>query len=73
MIALLNAENLQKGRHSERSARIRHLYDPLVQTIADVLRRGEQVGIFRPLDQNGGNGTSVRCRCVTTTRPLCSS
>ena len=47
VIALLNAENLQKGRHIERSARIRDLYDPLVQTIADVLRRGEQVGIFR--------------------------
>jgi hypothetical protein len=47
VIALLNAENLQKG-HRERSARIRDLYDPLVQTIADVLRRGEQVGIFRP-------------------------
>jgi TetR/AcrR family transcriptional regulator len=48
VIALLNAENLQKGRHIQHSARIRDLYDPLVRTIADVLNRGEEAGIFRP-------------------------
>jgi TetR/AcrR family transcriptional regulator len=47
VIALLNAENLQKGRHIQRSERIRDLYAPLVQTIADVLQRGEQAGTFR--------------------------
>src|SRR5712691_6215228 len=46
-IALLNNENLHKGRHARRSKRIRALYDPLVDTIREVLRRGAARGIFR--------------------------
>ncbi len=46
-IALLNNENLHKGRHARRSKRIRALYDPLVDTIGEVLRRGAARGIFR--------------------------
>ena len=46
-IALLNNENLHKGRHVRRSRRIRSLYDPLVDTIREVLRRGVAQGIFR--------------------------
>jgi TetR/AcrR family transcriptional regulator len=46
-IALLNDENLHKGRHARRSKRIRALYDPLVDTIREVLRRGAEQGIFR--------------------------
>jgi TetR/AcrR family transcriptional regulator len=46
-IALLNDENLHKGRHVRRSRRIRALYDPLVDTIREVLRRGAAQGIFR--------------------------
>jgi len=46
-IALLNDENLHKGRHLRRSKRIRALYDPLVDTIREVLRRGVAQGIFR--------------------------
>jgi TetR/AcrR family transcriptional regulator len=46
-IALLNDENLHKGRHARRSKRIRALYDPLVDTIREVLRRGAAQGIFR--------------------------
>jgi TetR/AcrR family transcriptional regulator len=46
-IALLNDENLHKGRHAKRSKRIRALYDPLVDTIREVLRRGADQGIFR--------------------------
>jgi TetR/AcrR family transcriptional regulator len=46
-IALLNDENLHKGRHLRRSRRIRALYDPLVDTIREVLRRGSAQGIFR--------------------------
>jgi TetR/AcrR family transcriptional regulator len=46
-IALLNNENLHKGRHARRSRRIRSLYDPLVDTIREVLRRGATQGIFR--------------------------
>lgn len=47
VIALLNSENLHKGRHIKRSKRIRALYDPLVDTIREVLRRGSAQGIFR--------------------------
>lgn len=46
-IALLNDENLHKGRHLRRSKRIRVLYDPLVDTIREVLQRGAAQGIFR--------------------------
>ena len=46
-IALLNDENLHKGRHARRSKRIRALYDPLVDTVGEVLRRGAAQGIFR--------------------------
>jgi TetR/AcrR family transcriptional regulator len=46
-IALLNDENLHKGRHLRRSKRIRALYDPLVDTIREVLHRGAAQGIFR--------------------------
>jgi TetR/AcrR family transcriptional regulator len=46
-IALLNDENLHKGRHARRSKRIRALYDPLVDTIREVLERGAAQGIFR--------------------------
>lgn len=47
MIALLNAENLHKGRHIRRSRLIRSLYDPLLDTVRDILRRGVADGIFR--------------------------
>jgi TetR/AcrR family transcriptional regulator len=46
-IALLNDENLHKGRHARRSKRIRALYDPLVDTIREVLHRGAAQGVFR--------------------------
>jgi len=46
-IALLNDENLHKGCHVRRSKRIRALYDPLVDTLREVLRRGAAQGIFR--------------------------
>lgn len=48
VIALLNSENLHHGRHIKRSRRIRELYDPLVDTIREVLRRGAESGVFRP-------------------------
>lgn len=47
VIALLNSENLHQGRHIRRSRRIRELYDPLVDTIREVLRRGVAEGVFR--------------------------
>ena len=48
VIALLNAENLHKGKHIARNERIRGLYDPLVDTLRDVLDRGAADGVFRP-------------------------
>jgi TetR/AcrR family transcriptional regulator len=48
VIALLNSENLHHGRHIKRSRRVRDLYDPLVDTIREVLRRGVADGVFRP-------------------------
>jgi TetR/AcrR family transcriptional regulator len=47
-IALLNTENLHKGRHIRRSRLIRSLYDPLVDTVREILRRGVAEGVFRP-------------------------
>ena len=47
-IALLNTANLHKGRHLRRSSVIRSLYDPLVGTVREILRRGAAAGVFRP-------------------------
>ncbi len=47
-IALLNTANLHKGRHIRRSRLIRSLYDPLVETVREILRRGAAKGVFRP-------------------------
>jgi TetR/AcrR family transcriptional regulator len=47
VIALLNSENLHKGKHLRKSRRIKQLYDPLVDAIREVLRRGGEQGVFR--------------------------
>jgi TetR/AcrR family transcriptional regulator len=47
VIALLNSENLHKARHLRQSSRIRELYDPLVDTIREVLHRGVAQKVFR--------------------------
>ena len=44
---LLNSENLHKGRHMRRSSRVRQMHSPLVETLRDILRRGERAGLFR--------------------------
>jgi AcrR family transcriptional regulator len=46
-LTLLNSENLHKGRHVRRSARVREMHAPLVHTLARVLRRGEEARLFR--------------------------
>jgi TetR/AcrR family transcriptional regulator len=46
-IALLNNENLYRGRHVRKSARVRALYSPLIETIAQLLARGHSAGLFR--------------------------
>jgi hypothetical protein len=47
-MTLLNSENLHKGRHVRRSARVRELHSPLVETLRGILRRGERRRLFRP-------------------------
>jgi AcrR family transcriptional regulator len=47
-LSLLNSENLYKGHHLERSKRVHRLHSPLVDTLRDLLRRGERSGLFRP-------------------------
>src|SRR5436190_12329129 len=46
-MTLLNSENLHKGRHLQRSRRVRDLHSPLVETLGGILRRGERAGLFR--------------------------
>jgi TetR/AcrR family transcriptional regulator len=46
-IALLNNENLYRGRHVRKSARVRALYSPLIDSIAQLLKRGHETGAFR--------------------------
>jgi AcrR family transcriptional regulator len=46
-VTLLNSENLHKGRHMARSARVRPLHLPLLQLLRGILRRGEREGLFR--------------------------
>jgi AcrR family transcriptional regulator len=46
-ITLLNTENLHEGRHLKSAKRIRSTNTPLIETLAQVLRRGERTGQFR--------------------------
>jgi TetR/AcrR family transcriptional regulator len=47
MISLLAIENLHRARHVAKSAFIRRLYGPLLATMREILRRGEDAGVFR--------------------------
>ncbi|WP_142846749.1 TetR/AcrR family transcriptional regulator [Telmatospirillum sp. J64-1] len=44
---LLASENLHEARHVRQSKRIIPMYDPLMQTLQDLLKRGEEQGVFR--------------------------
>ena len=46
-VRLLNNENLYQAEHIKKSRKIRRIHSPFVQLISDVLRRGEQQGVFR--------------------------
>lgn len=46
-LSLLNSENLHRASHLKRSAQAQTLNSPLVQSLADVLARGTQQGLFR--------------------------
>lgn len=46
-IALLNSENLHKGRHIRRSRIVKSLYNPLIDKIRKILRDGVAQGVFK--------------------------
>ena len=46
-VALLNQENVHRSAHLSRSAEVRALYSPLLDTLRRVLARGAADGIFR--------------------------
>jgi TetR/AcrR family transcriptional regulator len=46
-LRLLQSENLHRGRHARESSTIPTLYNPLLDTINDLLQRGAQLGVFR--------------------------
>jgi TetR/AcrR family transcriptional regulator len=43
----LHSENIAQGKHIERSAAIKAMYNPLMETIDDLLSRGVAMGLFR--------------------------
>jgi TetR/AcrR family transcriptional regulator len=44
---LLSSENLHEARHVRKSPRIREMYNPLLETLRDLMRRGVASGQFR--------------------------
>lgn len=46
-LTLLNSENLHQGQHLARSERIQDMNSPLIETLAQILERGRQQGVFR--------------------------
>jgi TetR/AcrR family transcriptional regulator len=46
-VRLLSDENINKGRHIRQSRKLRAIYTPLIERIAQTLRRGEETGVFR--------------------------
>lgn len=46
-VALLNQENVHRAAYLARSAEVRALYSPMVDTLRRVLRRGAKAGVFR--------------------------
>lgn len=46
-IRLVNSENLHEARHLKKSAQLQQLVNPVMEVLADILRRGEAKGVFR--------------------------
>ncbi len=44
---ILASENLNQGKHIVKSPKIREMYNPLLETIRDLLARGTAEGLFR--------------------------
>jgi TetR/AcrR family transcriptional regulator len=53
-LRVLSSENLHEARHVRKSDKIIQMYNPLLDTISELLRRGAEAGVFRkgvdPLD-----------------------
>lgn len=47
VISLLNSENLHQARHIRKSESVKELYNPLLETMDELVRRGQEQGIFR--------------------------
>lgn len=47
VIVMLNTENLHRARHIGKSTIIRSMYDRLSETLREILRQGEEQGVFR--------------------------
>ncbi len=46
-LRLLQSENLNAGRHVRASREIQQMYNPLLETINELLERGTRLGVFR--------------------------
>jgi len=46
-VSLLHSENIAQGKHIKRSAAIKAMYNPLMETIDDLVSRGITMGLFR--------------------------
>ena len=46
-LSLLNSENLHDARHLRRSRHVQAMNSPLIETLATVLARGRDAGLFR--------------------------
>jgi TetR/AcrR family transcriptional regulator len=46
-LRLLQSENLNGGRHVRGSSGIQQMYNPLLDTISELLERGSRMGVFR--------------------------
>jgi TetR/AcrR family transcriptional regulator len=47
-IPLMNEENKHQGKYIRKSGRMRALYNPLVETVSLILKKGCDEGVFRP-------------------------
>jgi AcrR family transcriptional regulator len=47
-LRLFSSENLARGSHLRRSESIPNLHGPVISMLEEVLRRGEEDGVFRP-------------------------
>ncbi len=46
-LTLVNSENLHRGRHLKKSARVKEVHSDYVEMVRGILKRGERSGVFR--------------------------